>query len=293
MKILKKQSLTLYLTIPPSKDSQYDVVMELASGSTDMYVVYGLNGRRGAATTRQLKTKVPVDFPTAERVWNQLLKDKRDKKGYTTDVSGAAYGGVSMAGVDKEYAAAPVPDRLLAAVEQPQPWESTSAKSFEAALCEGNRTLQIRPAGTRVLVATSVTSQVAATVSETGQTTIRNLPERLKNAIHSLFRNWVLDGVLEAGEFTVMDGYPIDPGHQHWGIVTFETRASALQNLFRERVLPHATAPDVLKLQPVFSEDSAAEAACWFAGSQAVLRLPGMPYLYDLDDVPQSVLGTL
>lgn len=51
-------------------------------------------GRRGAALTVGTKTSTPVDFAQAKTIYDKLVKEKT-AKGYSPDVSGAAYQGTA------------------------------------------------------------------------------------------------------------------------------------------------------------------------------------------------------
>jgi hypothetical protein len=76
-----------------SSDKEYQVVME--ETAPDAYVVYGLNGRRGAARARQPKTAAAVSLASANAVFETVFDEKRSK-GYTTDPSGRPHAGATL-----------------------------------------------------------------------------------------------------------------------------------------------------------------------------------------------------
>ena len=75
-------------------DKEYHVDLVAAEGG---HVVNFRYGRRGSALTVGTKTSVPVDFAQAKMIFDKLVKEKT-AKGYTADVSGAAYQGTEHAG---------------------------------------------------------------------------------------------------------------------------------------------------------------------------------------------------
>jgi len=62
-----------------TSDKQYNVLLLETSGG---YVVHGQNGRRGGTMTTQVKTPVPVSIRVAEKVYDDLVREKKVKKGY-------------------------------------------------------------------------------------------------------------------------------------------------------------------------------------------------------------------
>lgn len=71
-----------------SSDKVYQARMESADGGG--YVVLYAYGRRGAALSTGTKTKAPVDYATALRVFEKLVADKQSK-GYTAGADGIPY----------------------------------------------------------------------------------------------------------------------------------------------------------------------------------------------------------
>ena len=86
MKILTKTSL--YFSEGRSDKEYHAELVEVAGG----HVVNFRFGRRGSALTVGTKTTVPVDLAQAQTIYDKLVKEK-SAKGYTPDVSGAAYQG--------------------------------------------------------------------------------------------------------------------------------------------------------------------------------------------------------
>lgn len=74
-----KQSVSLYFREGTS-DKQYNVLLLETNGG---YLVHGQNGRRGGTMTLQVKTPVPVSLRVAEKIYEDLVREKKVKKGYT------------------------------------------------------------------------------------------------------------------------------------------------------------------------------------------------------------------
>ena len=82
-----------------SSDKEYHAeIVEVAGGN----VVNFRYGRRGASLTVGTKTSAPVDFEQAKKIFDKLIKEKTSK-GYTPDVSGAAYQGTENAGHKTDF----------------------------------------------------------------------------------------------------------------------------------------------------------------------------------------------
>ncbi|MDD5300561.1 MAG: WGR domain-containing protein [Gallionella sp.] len=82
-----------------SSDKEYHAeIVEVAGGN----VVNFRYGRRGAALTAGTKTSAPVDFAQAKKIYGKLVKEKTSK-GYTPDVSDAAYQGTDNAGLKTDF----------------------------------------------------------------------------------------------------------------------------------------------------------------------------------------------
>lgn len=92
------KSTTLFLT-EGSSDKEYRVQLE-ASG--DGWVVNYQNGPRGRATRGGTKTATPQPYEKARVVYDKLVSGKT-RKGYTEEVSGAAYAGGENAGRVTEF----------------------------------------------------------------------------------------------------------------------------------------------------------------------------------------------
>lgn len=93
-----------------SSDKEYHAeIVEVAGGN----VVNFRYGRRGGSLTAGTKTSAPVDFAQAKKIFDKLVKEKT-AKGYTPDVSGAAYQGTQNAGIKTDF----MPQLLNAITEQ-------------------------------------------------------------------------------------------------------------------------------------------------------------------------------
>lgn len=63
-----------------TSDKQYNINLIQTDGG---YLVHGFNGRRGGNLTLQNKTLVPVSLNVAEKIYEDLVREKKVKKGYT------------------------------------------------------------------------------------------------------------------------------------------------------------------------------------------------------------------
>ena len=85
---------SLYFTEGRSNKEYHVEIVEVVGGN----VVNFRYGRRGGALTTGTKTSSPVELTEARRIFDKLVKEKT-AKGYTQDVSGAAYQSTEHAGV--------------------------------------------------------------------------------------------------------------------------------------------------------------------------------------------------
>lgn len=89
---------SLYYSEGNSDKEYHTEIVEVAGGN----VVNFRYGRRGASLTIGTKTSAPVDFAQAKKIYDKLVKEKT-AKGYTPDVSGAAYQGTENAGLKTDF----------------------------------------------------------------------------------------------------------------------------------------------------------------------------------------------
>ena len=82
-----------------SSDKEYHAEIVAVAGGNVVNFRYG---RRGASLTVGTKTSAPVDFAQAKKIYDKLVKEKTSK-GYTPDVSGAAYQGTANAGLKTDF----------------------------------------------------------------------------------------------------------------------------------------------------------------------------------------------
>lgn len=85
---------SLYYCEGRSNKKYHAEIVEVVGGN----IVNFRYGRRGGTLTTGTKTSTPVDFTEAKRIFDKLVKEKT-AKGYTPDVSGAAYQSTEHAGL--------------------------------------------------------------------------------------------------------------------------------------------------------------------------------------------------
>lgn len=103
-----KDQASLYFS-EGSSDKEYHTQV-VASG--EGFLVNFQYGRRGAALATGSKTTSPLPYEAAKKTFDKLVKEKTSK-GYTPDVSGAAYQGTENAGLKTDF----VPQLLNAITE--------------------------------------------------------------------------------------------------------------------------------------------------------------------------------
>lgn len=89
---------SLYYAEGSSSKEYHAEIVTVAGGN----VVNFRYGRRGGTLTSGTKTAAPVDFAQAKRIYDKLVKEKTTK-GYTPDVSGAAYQSTERAGLKSDF----------------------------------------------------------------------------------------------------------------------------------------------------------------------------------------------
>lgn len=207
-----KKVLKLYYTDHSSSENkEYHVVVEAATGG---YHVYGLNGPRGRARTKQNKTAGgPVTLSAAEAIYDNLVEAKR-KKGYTTDVSGTPFSGVwghlaDITGVAP--ASAPAKPVTTLSPLKPTAWFNTAGPTdFDQFMVNDDYVAQELPTGIRVLV--EVTSDVRLLDVITGASW--SLPLAVQAELKTTLSGWIVDGTYDTvtSRFAIVDGYVSNPG---------------------------------------------------------------------------------
>ena len=92
------EKTSLYYSEGRSNKEYHTEIIEVSGGN----VVNFRYGRRGGALTTGTKTSSPVDFIQAKKIYDKLVKEKV-AKGYTPDVSGAAYQDTEHAGLKTDF----------------------------------------------------------------------------------------------------------------------------------------------------------------------------------------------
>ena len=82
----KLENITLYYK-EGSSDKVYQCEIKQAG---QRFLVNFAYGRKGSTLNTGTKTNVPVDYPSAQRIFEKLVKEKKSK-GYTEGESGTPY----------------------------------------------------------------------------------------------------------------------------------------------------------------------------------------------------------
>lgn len=123
-------SASLYKTDATS-DKEYHLHLRPQG---DAWEVGYQNGKRGRGLTAGLKTKTPVDYAAARKVYDTTLRSKL-KDGYTPELSGEVYAGTDQAGAVTGF--------------QPQLLNPTDEEGIVARVLEGGWGFQIKHDGDR------------------------------------------------------------------------------------------------------------------------------------------------
>lgn len=95
----QKENISLYFK-EGSSDKEYHVDLVPSESG---FVVNFRYGRRGSALASGTKTASPVPFESAKKIFDKLVHEKT-AKGYSPEVSGAAYQGTALAGLKTDFA---------------------------------------------------------------------------------------------------------------------------------------------------------------------------------------------
>ena len=196
----KSKVLSLFLT-KGTTDKQYDLHVEAAVGGG--YHVFGMNGRRGSATTRQQKTKLgPVSLAAAEKMFDTVVQEK-ERKGYTSFPHGKQYGGVfGSHAVVSGSAAAGTP-----VVQNPSwtHWVGNASPEQVTALLELDGVgVQRKPFGPRVVFDVSSVSVKSVGVAD-GEP--YRLPDVVEVELMTVFQGFHLEGCFDGSQLFIVDGY--------------------------------------------------------------------------------------
>lgn len=177
------RTVTLYYH-EGSSDKEYRVQMDESAGGS--FTVTGYNGRRGSALKAQPKTPSPVTLAEAQKIFERLVLQKK-QKGYTGDEDGTPYAGGEMAGRKTD---------LL-----PQLLNPVSRAVAESLLDDRRYGLMFKADGERVMA-----RKVGAVVTGVNRKGLeRPLPVVIVDALASAPCDFVLDGELVGERYFVFD----------------------------------------------------------------------------------------
>ncbi|KWT98476.1 MULTISPECIES: hypothetical protein [unclassified Variovorax] len=265
--------LKLYFSKGTS-DKEYHIVIEAMAGG---YRVYGLNGRRGNATTLQTKASGPVSLRAAEAAFHAVVEEKR-KKQYTTDWSGRPGAGIDFsAAIISGTAPASVVSPVMTAMEAehlvPAPWLGSGPDIDEALLSgESGTSAQLLPAGERLMALATVGNPLVVSADD-GKPGF--LPKDVLDELEAALPQYVLDGCYAAGTFVICDGYSLKDTAAGQG-APFADRIRSIEAGLRRRKL----APSHVMLQQVFFDSDIPQGVYMLAkpGSDVLVRRNHLPY---------------
>ncbi|MDB6024469.1 MAG: ligase [Verrucomicrobiales bacterium] len=178
----KAESVTLYYR-EGSSDKVYTCSIE---PSDELFVVTFAYGRRGFTLSTGTKTSSPVDFETAKRIFDKLVREKTGK-GYTPGENGTRY-----EQTDQEQRVTGIQCQLLNAIDEGE---------MEKLINEGDWCMQEKYDGRRVLVMR--VGPVLTGVNRKGLTI--GLPETIMKSAGMIEADFVLDGEAVGDTFFAFD----------------------------------------------------------------------------------------
>ena len=202
------ENIALFYT-EGSSDKEYRV--QLREEGNGLWMVLGFNGRRGSTLKEQKKTQVPVDYATAKKEYDKIVRGKM-KDGYTPDQSGAVYQSTDMA------------DRFSGVV--PQLLNSLRKESeVEAFINDPRQVAQEKHDGERRPIRATATKVDG--INKEG--VIVSLPVSVATTVQSLASQLLVDGEIMGERFVAFDLLELD--NQDLRALTYDERLAKLTEL--------------------------------------------------------------
>lgn len=200
------KSITLYYT-----NGQSDKVYQAAIEPRDnLFVVTFAYGRRGTTLQTGIKTREPVDLPTAEKVYDNLVKEKT-AKGYTAGESGAPYEHTENAGTFTSIL--------------PQLLNAITGEEALSLIKNPEWCMQEKKDGCRCLI--RKTGNVVQGINRRGL--LRSLPSFLLKELSAFEIDFIIDGELVGETFHAFD--LLQCGDRNWRLLPYRDRLDALDAL--------------------------------------------------------------
>ncbi|HUR46452.1 MAG TPA: WGR domain-containing protein [Candidatus Saccharimonadales bacterium] len=210
------KSTTLYFR-EGSSDKVYQAAIEPRN---NLFVVTFAYGRRGATLQTGTKTQKPVDLPTAEHVFDKLVREKT-AKGYTPAESGTPY-----QQPDQQNASTGIRPQLLNAIDEAEASRLVSSAEW----C-----MQEKKDGKRLLVKKE--SGKVHGINRRGLSC--GLPVPVVQELLDFEHDFILDGEIVDDTYFVFDLLLCED--RTWMLRPYQERLNALEALFghddREHVL--------------------------------------------------------
>jgi predicted DNA-binding WGR domain protein len=288
-----KKVLKLYYT-SGSSDKEYHAIVEASADGTG-YHVYGMNGRRGAANTKQNKTSTPVTLSSAESLYSGLVEAKR-KKGYTTRPAGVPHAGIFSSDAIITGAASAPTTSAPATPLVPMAWFNTADESeFDTLLEDDEFVAQELVAGQRVMVEVTAGRVRGVDVSAgraSAASMAISLPATLTTELLMAVPGFVLDGLYDAAtsRLAVVDGYRIDTKSPatEGASAPFDARMSVLVSQFAKAKGKHV---EVMK--PYLEDDKGALAYAMQDHGRKQMMLRKVHSCYETGAKPRSDAAVL
>jgi len=179
---MSQQKISLYFK-EGSSDKEYHASIEPKDG---LFLVQFAYGRRGSTLQTGTKTSSPVDLPTATKIFNKLIAEKKSK-GYTEGEAGTPY-----QHTEKEKSATNILPQLLNSIDESE---------VDELMDDANWCAQEKFDGRRILVQ----KQGSAIHGINKKGLLVGLPSPVVVAAHSFKGDFILDGESIGEKFHAFD----------------------------------------------------------------------------------------
>jgi bifunctional non-homologous end joining protein LigD len=220
------KSTTLYYR-EGSSDKVYQAAVEPRN---NLFIVTFAYGRRGTTLQTGIKTPTPVDLPTAERVFDKLVREKTSK-GYTPAENGTPY---QQPDQNQAQACSGIRPQLLNAIDEAEASKLISSPEW----C-----LQEKKDGRRLLIK----KEGAAIHGINRRGLLCGLPSSLLYEVREIENDFIIDGEIVGETFHVFDFLLCND--QTWMLRPYQDRLNALEVLLADGEREH-----VRKIETVYEE---------------------------------------
>lgn len=213
---MRSENVTLYFT-QGSSDKVYNASLEEVSKNG--FLVNFAYGRRGATLKTGTKTKVPVDYESAKKLFDKLVKSKT-VKGYTPGEEGSQY-----VHTDNDMRETGVRCQLLNPAEEAQAEQLIQDDAWWAQEKHDGKRMLIRKGDGQ-----GATDSLADTITAINRSGLSvGMPDAILNSANSVDQSYLVDGEAVGETLYVFDLLEI--GNRDIRAEPFSQRLAQLENL--------------------------------------------------------------